>query len=210
MRGKYIVIEGHDGTGKSTQVEMIRKRLKNIGIESIEFHEPAGNPVADAIRNILKDGSIDRLPMTNFLLFTAARCDLWNNLALQALNEGKWVVASRSYYSSYAYQGYAEGVDINLIKEITKKAVGEDYAVPDYAFILSMSDEERIKRINQRGEKRLTPDNFESKPSDYQETVRLGYLKIAEDLNVPVISADASIDTITDEIWKYIKKKNML
>ena len=103
-RGKYIVIEGHDGTGKSTQAERIRDRLQKEGIDSVEFHEPAGVPIADAIRTVIKDGSLERDGETNLLLFTAARHEIWKH-AEKELALGKWVVSARNYYSSLAYQG---------------------------------------------------------------------------------------------------------
>src|SRR5680860_1336148 len=103
--GKYVVIEGHDGTGKSTQVSLIRQRLLQHDVESIEFHEPAGSPIADAIRNVIKDGNLERDATTNLFLFSAARHEIWKTQALPALELGKWVIASRNYYSSLAYQG---------------------------------------------------------------------------------------------------------
>lgn len=89
-RGKYIVIEGQDATGKSTQVERLRQRLQQDNIDSIEFHEPGGTDMADAIRLVIKNGDLTRTPETNLLLFTAARVEIWQD-ALQALALGKWV-----------------------------------------------------------------------------------------------------------------------
>jgi dTMP kinase len=188
--GKYIVIEGHDGTGKSTQVELMRDWLKTEHqIDSIEFHEPAGSPIADEIRTILKNGSLERDGTTNMLLFTAARHDIWETRAKSALKVGKWVVAARSYLSTLAYQGYGEGLDLNLINQISEISLDQNYLNPDYEFILDLDNEnERFDRINQRGELE-NKDTFESKSDDFQERVRLGYLAIAAERNIPVISA---------------------
>jgi len=203
--GKYIVIEGHDGTGKSTQVGILRQKLLENGIESIEFHEPAGNPIADVIRTILKNGDLDRDPMTDVLLFSAARCDIWKNLALPALDSGIWVVAARNYYSTQAYQGYGSGLKLDAIESITRISTDERYIKPDYAFILDLDDEkERAKRINNRG-KLENPDTFESRPEDFQDRVRQGYLEIAKDRNIPIISANKPVKNISDEIWSYIE-----
>ena len=204
--GKYIVIEGHDGTGKSTQVSLLRAKLDSIGIDSIEFHEPAGSPIADEIRNILKNGSLKRDAMTDLLLFSAARHDIWNTRALPALILGKWVIASRNYYSTLAYQGYGGGLDIITIKNVTKYATGKQYMNPDASIILDINDEnERTRRIGFRGELEK-PDTFESRGGDYQSRVRLGYGTISQDYNIPIISADGTPETVHNNIWKILSK----
>lgn len=204
-RGKYVVIEGHDGTGKSTQVELMREWLKSEhDIDSIEFHEPAGSPIADEIRTILKNGSLERDGTTNMLLFTAARHDIWETRAKSALKIGKWVIAARSYLSTMAYQGYGEGLDLNLIKQISEISLDKNYMNPDYEFILDLDNEnERFNRINQRGELE-NKDTFESKSDDFQERVRQGYLQIAADRNIPVISANQSPEAISNQIRSMI------
>jgi len=203
--GKYVVIEGHDGTGKSTQVGLIRQKLLQNNINSIEFHEPAGNPMADVIRNVIKNGSLKRDAMTNLLLFSAARHEIWQKLAVKELSKGKWVVASRNYYSTLAYQGYGEGLDLKIIEDITLQSTDNRYMNPDIAIILDMDDEkERVKRINTRG-KLENPDTFESKDNDFQTKVRNAYLKIAKSRNIPIISANQTIDEMTNEIWEHIK-----
>ena len=205
LTGKYIVIEGHDGTGKSTQVGLIRDKLLQCNIKSIEFHEPAGSPMADAIRNVIKNGSLDRGSMTNLLLFSAARHEIWQKLAVNELNKGKWVVASRNYYSTLAYQGYGEGLDLKIIESVTLQSTDSRYINPDIAIILDIDNEkERVKRISTRG-KLENPDTFESRDNDFQTKVRNAYLKIAKSRNIPIVSASQSIEKMTDEIWGYIK-----
>lgn len=203
--GKYIVIEGHDGTGKSTQVEVIRTRLKKQGLESIEFHEPQGTPMADAIRTIIKNGVLTRRELTNLLLFSAARHEIWQEFALPALQEGKWVVASRNYYSTLVYQGYAGGLAPELITDVTRTATDEHYLMPDMSVILTMEDEtERARRIASRGE--LTgQDTFESKGGEFQAKVHQGYLELAASRSLPTISASQSIEQVTDQIWQLIE-----
>lgn len=203
--GKYIVIEGHDGTGKSTQVTKLRQKLLQNGIDSIEFHEPAGSPIADEIRNLLKNGTLKRDSMTDLLLFSASRHELWYSRAIPALMLGKWVVASRNYYSTLAYQGYGGGLDVDTIIEVTKIATSERYMNPSQSVILDLSDEStRKKRIGARN--LSSPDTFESKDDEFQNAVRQGYLKIANAFNLPVIDATASIETVHSKIWKTVRK----
>ncbi|HET8884317.1 MAG TPA: dTMP kinase [Candidatus Saccharimonadales bacterium] len=202
-RGKYIVIEGTDGTGKSTQVEMLRDNLTQRGIESIEFHEPGGVPIADDIRQIIKNGDYERDGETNLLLFTAARHEIWKQ-AKRELQLGKWVVAARNYYSTIAYQGYGEGLNSDVITETTRTFTDDDYMNPDLSVILTLDDEvERSKRIGQRGEL-ANPDTFESKDEAFQHRVQFGYLAIARAHNLPVISASQSKETIHQEITSLV------
>jgi dTMP kinase len=202
--GKYIVIEGNDGTGKSTQVGIIRQKLAEHGIESIEFHEPEGTPIAGAIRTIIKNGDLSRDGTTNLLLFSAARHDIWFNYALPAMQEGKWVVASRNYYSTIAYQGYGEGLDPEIISATTRIATDDQYLKPDIAIILSLDDTEREKRINNRGDLQ-NPDTFESKGDDFQQKVNQGYLEIAKTHSIPVLPANGTIEQVADLIWKFVE-----
>jgi dTMP kinase len=188
MRGKYIVIEGGDGTGKSTQVQLLRSRLTTRGIDSIEFHEPQGTPIADEIRTIIKNGNLPRDGRTNLLLFTAARHEIWQQ-AREALEKGIWVVAARNYFSTLAYQGYGEGLDLDLITSITEQFTDKTYMSPDLAIILTLDDEtERKKRIGQRGALE-NPDTFESREMSFQQALQQGYLKIAQERGLEVISA---------------------
>lgn len=203
-RGKYIVIEGHDGTGKSTQVGLIREKLAAQGIESIEFHEPQGSPIADEIRTVIKNGALERDGKTNLLLFTAARHEIWKH-AQEELAQGTWVVAARNYFSTLAYQGYGEGLALELITSTTAQFTDELYMKPDLAVILTLEDqEERIKRISQRG-KLNTPDTFESRNEQFQSAVEQGYLDIAKKYELPTISASQSKEAIAEQIYQLIK-----
>lgn len=203
-RGKYIVIEGNDGTGKSTQVGLIREKLAAKGIESIEFHEPQGSPIADEIRTIIKNGSLERDSRTNLLLFTAARHEIWKH-AQAELEKGIWVVAARNYFSTLAYQGYGEGLELELIMSTTALFTNELYMKPDMAVILTLEDEqERIKRISGRGSLAVQ-DTFESRDQSFQTALQEGYLAIAKEYKLPVISASQPKEVITKQIFDLIK-----
>lgn len=203
-RGKYVVIEGHDGTGKSTQVKLVRERLANLGVESVEFHEPEGTPISNRIRTIIKDATLDRDPITNLLLFTAARHEIWNR-ARREMALGTWVVNSRNYFSTLAYQGHGEGLDLALIEETTRRFTDDDYMQPDLAVILSLEDKaERQRRIDERGALAV-PDTFESKGGGFQQAVNDGYLAIAHERHLPVISALGTPKAICEEIFVHVE-----
>jgi dTMP kinase len=203
-RGKYIVIEGHDGTGKSTQVGLIREKLSTRGIDSIEFHEPQGSPIADEIRTVIKNGALERDGKTNLLLFTAARHEIWKH-AQEELAKGTWVIAARNYFSTLAYQGYGEGLKLELITSTTALFTDELYMRPDLAVILTLDDQnERVKRISQRGTL-STPDTFESRSEQFQAAVGKGYLDIADKYKLPIISASQPKEVIAQQIFELIQ-----
>jgi dTMP kinase len=201
--GKYVVIEGNDGTGKSTQVGLMRERLAAHGIESVEFHEPAGTPIADEIRTILKNGELERDGETDLLLFTAARHEIWKT-AHAKLKLGIWVVAARNYYSSLAYQGYGKGVPVNLITETTRQFTDEQYMNPDLALILAVDDQTREERIANRGSLEK-PDAFESLGDDFQARLNSGYLRVAETHGLTIIDASQSPEDVSNDIWLHVE-----
>lgn len=203
--GKYVVIEGHDGTGKSTQVALLREKLREQGIESVEMHEPGGVPIADQLRTIVKNGTLERDALTNLLLFTAARREIWQQLAEPALEEGKWVIAARNWYSTLAYQGYGEGLALSRITEVTREFTSEHYLKPDHAFILTLNSNtaERHRRISARGEVE-TPDHFESRSEAFQQAVNEAYKKIAKTYNILTIDAEQNREAICQELWRSI------
>ena len=120
----YIVIEGQDATGKSTQVEMLAEYLRKQGKEVVTMHEPDGElESAHELRRIIKDKTYNLEPMTHVLLFTAARQELWRKLAEPVLKRGGFVVSARNWWSTLAYQGYGQGISRSRIIRITKEAM---------------------------------------------------------------------------------------
>lgn len=203
--GKYIVLEGHDGTGKSTQVDLLQDRLRSTGIQSVKVEEPAGAPIADALRTIIKNGNLERDGVTNLLLFTAARREIDRQVILPKLEQGTWVLAARNWISTMAYQGYGEGLNRDDIWETTKQFTSPGYVNPDFTCVLSLRDEiERTKRIEQRGELE-NPDTFESRDQDFQNRVKTGYEELAHLFKLPVIDASSAPEDIAEEVWEHIE-----
>lgn len=204
-RGKYIVIEGNDGTGKSTQVDRLERRLASLGIVCSQLHEPDGVPTASKLRDIIKDGRLERDAWTNVLLFTAARRLNWLQHVEPALEKGQVVVAARNWFSTVVYQGYGQGVPIDKIETFTRDNIGEEYLEPDLALILSLQNTAiRDERIAGRGELER-PDTFESMPQDFQERLDAGYLELAVSRNLDVIDASHSVDEVETEIWNRVE-----
>jgi len=214
--GKYIVLEGGDGTGKSTQIKEMQSRLNGLGIKSIAIHEPDGFSgdeslgipavMADTeLTKIIKNDMINRDSWSNVLLFTAARRMNWLQAMKPALDSGVWVLAARSWISTIAYQGYGEGVEPELIRHRTIEDVCQRYTEPDLALILTMDDEvSRQHRIDERGQL-ANADTFESKPAQFQHAVLDGYLAVAEQYNLQTIDASQPLASVTEQIWEAIK-----
>ena len=116
MSGTYIVIEGNDGTGKSTQAGLLADHCRQQGREVIIVEEPGSNdpdkttPIANYLRSLIKNGTLARDPEINLALFSAARRELWQQKIAPALNRGAIVISARNYISTLAYQGYGEGL----------------------------------------------------------------------------------------------------
>lgn len=207
--GRYIVIEGQDGTGKSTQVRQIRDHLLAQGQQVTIVEEPGSDnldtstAVANYLRSVIVNGSLKRDNEINLALFSAARRDLWQQKIKPGLDAGHYVVASRNYYSTMAYQGYGEGLDINHIIDTTKLFTDPRYMQPDHMVILTLDDHiERTKRVANRAD--LThPDPFESRGQDFQQSVDQAYVDLASKNNLPLINCvDKSIDQVQAELIK--------
>ncbi|QHN42772.1 dTMP kinase [Candidatus Mycosynbacter amalyticus] len=199
-RGKYIVIEGTDGTGKSSQVDMLQHSLLERGVQAIQIHEPdgfagdntLGLPRVDeaiALRQRIKDGTIDRTPWQNVEWNTAARKANWERVMRPALQRGIWVVAARNYVSTLAYQGFGEGVSLDDILTYTAEQVGEEYMRPDFQTVLVLGSEAtRQARIQNRGVLDR-PDTFESRGAEFQAAVSSAYSQIANQQHIATIDA---------------------
>ena len=208
--GKYIVIEGNDGTGKSTQVAKLAEYFRARGQTVCVVEEPGSDdpekstPIANELRNVIKNGDLARSAAVNVALFSAARRELWHEKIQPALQRGEIVLSARNYISTLVYQGQAEGYDEAEILRLTKLFTDEKYLHPDVMVVLSLSHDKRAKRIAMRGELK-NPDTFESRGQDFQEKITKGYLKIAKDYEIPVVLADGSVEEVHDMLIDEIK-----
>lgn len=197
----YIVIEGQDGTGKSTQVNLLKEHFESLGKTVIIMEEPTGDlPQAKDLHDILLTKGYDLAPMTNVLLFTAARMELWQKLALPVLKSDGVVISARNWWSTLAYQGYGEGISRSKIIRLTKEVLPDAYVNPSSGFILAAPDTVRLARQKNRGK---PTETFEARPDAFQAKVDAGYLKIAKSLNIPLIDASGTIE----EIFMQIKSR---
>ena len=198
----YLVIEGQDGTGKSTQAELFADYFRTQGKPVLTLHEPDGElPQAHDLhdRILIKGKDYHLAPLTNVVLFTAARLELWHKLAEPILKQGGVVISARNWWSTLAYKGYGEGVSRSKIIRLTKEMLPKPYVEPDKSVILTLPDQVRAEREKARGK---ALETFEIKGSDFQQRVNNAYKKIAHDLNIPILAATGSIEEVHQKLQK--------
>ncbi|MBR3595000.1 dTMP kinase [Candidatus Saccharibacteria bacterium] len=198
----YIVIEGQDGTGKSTQAELFAEHFRAAGRPVLTLHEPDGDlPQAHDLHDLIlvKGKDYHLAPLTNVVLFTAARLELWHKLAEPVLKQGGVVISARNWWSTLAYQGYGEGVSRSKIIRLTKEMLPKNYVEPDKSVILTLPDKIREEREQARGK---ALETFEVKGSDFQQKVNHAYETIARDLHIPILEATGSIEEVHENLKK--------
>ena len=168
----FIVFEGGDGSGKSTQARNLMQRLRRRGLGAVLTHEPGGTPLGEALRRVLKSGPA-MSPLSELFLFEAARAQLVDTLIRQALAEGRTVIADRYVASTVAYQAYGRELDRNLVDRLNREATGG--LMPDLTVLLDLSVDTSLSRIQRAGN-----DNFDQAPREFHRRVREGYKAQAE------------------------------
>ncbi len=208
-KGLFITLEGLDGCGKSTQAKRLEEALTQQGYPVLLTREPGGTKLAEAIRNLILTPSREELhPLTEILLYTAARTQHVNFLIKPALKDGKIVICDRFVDSSIAYQGYGLGYDLHIIREINRMAVGA--FLPDLTFLLDIDTEQGIHRIQSRSNAgRQAVDRIEARGAEFQAKVRRGFLDLAaqEPRMVLVPSSRRSIEEIHAEMLAIVMSK---
>ena len=198
MRGKFITFEGGEGGGKSTQAARMAGYLRGKGLEVLETREPGGTPESEALRDLLVRGDPDRWSaLSELLLITAARVEHVNRLIKPALTEGKWVICDRFADSTLAYQGIAGELGLELVEQLQKLAVGA--TAPDVTFLLDVRAEAGL----QRAEKRGGAARFEKKGAAFHQTLRDGFLALANENPKRIVLIDGE-DTF-DNVWGQIE-----
>jgi len=175
QRGKFITIEGIEGVGKSTNIDYLAGIIEANGYAVMKTREPGGTPIAERIRDILKEHGDEPLPdVAELLLMFAARSISVNNAIQPALSNGTWVISDRFTDSTRAYQGGGRGFPRQSIEWLAEFVHGD--LQPDLTILLDAPVEIAMQRADRRGD----PDRFEVERAEFFDQVRQTYLQLAE------------------------------
>ncbi|MDH3988806.1 MAG: dTMP kinase [Gammaproteobacteria bacterium] len=174
-RGKFITVEGIEGTGKSTNIDFLTGLIEKRGFEVLRTREPGGTPMAEQIRQLLLDHDQENLPaIAELLLFFASRSLHLSNTIIPSLQQGKWVVCDRFTDASRAYQGSGRGLDLDRIERLAEWV--QEGVEPDMTLLLDAPAEIGMERAAARGE----GDRMDNEELAFYQRVRAGYLTLAD------------------------------
>lgn len=197
----FITFEGIDGSGKSTQIEKLRKRLEEKGALVDVYRDPGGPVVSEQIREILLNPDLEINPVTELLLFSASRSQLMAENVLPGLEEGKVVILDRFFDSTTAYQGYGrKSVPLQEIQKLN--TIASHKRKPDLTIYMKLSLTDAKKRMAK------TKDRMELAGDDFFEKVIAGYNKLAacEDRFITV-DATKPVAKVHDQIWQQVDQR---
>jgi dTMP kinase len=205
MAGRFITLEGGEGSGKSTQAKRLAAALEAQGVCALTTREPGGSPGAEEIRALLVNGAPGRWDaLTETLLVYAARADHVGRTIGPALLADKWVISDRFTDSTYAYQGAGRGLARETIRRIDS-VVLDDFK-PDFTLMLDIDVETGLKRAGARG---TAESRFENFDRDFHERLRQAFLEIAKrnpDRCV-IIDAAGDQDAVAAAIWAAVARR---
>jgi dTMP kinase len=200
LEGKFIVIDGPDGCGKSTQAQLLTDWLNGQGISSVRFRDPGGTAIGEKIRKILLNPELLSMStQTEVLLYMSARIQLWLEKIAPSLCDKKCVILDRWLSSTYAYQGWAGGFGVDKVIRLAEDCLERVW--PDFTIILDVDIKTASRRLNRQ------LDRMEAKGDIYHNKVRAGFLKFADEHeNVFVVDAADEIEKIHEKILQIIGK----
>ncbi len=179
-KGKFIVLEGIDNCGKTTQAKMLEKYFQEQGTEVVLAREPGGTQIGEEIREVvLKPRDAMANPITQTLLFYAARTEFMDQLVKPNIDAGKMVITDRFESSTYVYQGIVQGVDLSLLDTLSEYCVKNSGAYPELFIIIDIPVEESLKRAgnaDRKGQDLI----YEMQGVEFLEKLRQGYLTFAK------------------------------
>jgi dTMP kinase len=209
MSGLFITFEGTEGSGKSTQIARLARRLAGLGHTVRALREPGGTPIGEEIRHTLKHSEVNHgmTSETELLLMNASRAQLVREVIRPALSSGVIVLCDRFFDSTTAYQGYGRGLDLGLVRQTIACAVGETR--PDLTLLLTIPV--KVSEARRRG--RLLPglenvrDRMEEADRGFFERVEEGYRKLAaaEPERIKTIDATLPVDRVSQAVWKAVE-----
>jgi dTMP kinase len=207
----FIVIEGPEGSGKSTQVTLLRRRLEQGGRTVVTVREPGGTAIGDEIREMLLARRNHALtPGTELLLYMASRTQLVHEVIRPALERGELVLADRFLTSTVVYQGIAGALGADEVRRLYRLVCGDLH--PDLTLILDLPAEEGLSRIRGKRDVHIVglfDDRIESRPIEFHNRVREGYLAVAgaDPARYAVIDASRGEEDVSEAVWREVTRR---
>ncbi len=205
MAGKFITLEGGDGTGKSTQARLLSEFLEQNNVKPLLTREPGGAPGSDEVRELILTGDPDRWDAVGeTLLFYASRRNHLRLTVWPALERGEWVISDRFADSTIAYQGYGKQLGVDQVMKVHEVTVGD--FEPDLTFILDIDVKTGLARTQGREH---NEDRFERMEIEFHERMREGFLEIAKQHpnRCVIINADQDIESVQKDMRAVLKDR---
>ena len=200
MEGKFITLEGIEGSGKSTNLNVIKQILDKNQISYVVTREPGGGPLGPNLREILLDKSNTISSSVEMLLMMADRKDHVDNVINLNLKKGKWVISDRYLDSTIAYQGGGRELDVNLITFLSTEL---HLPTPDLTLLFDLPVHEALERAKERSEL----DRFESEPEDFHNRIRDSYLEQAsKNDRFKIINSSKDIESVAEQVKNYVNE----
>ncbi len=202
LSGRFVVVDGPDGCGKSTQAELLVKWLNGRGVPARKFRDPGDTPIGEKIRDVLLSTEHISMAMrTELLLYMAARAQLWSEKIKPALQENNCVVLDRWLSSTFAYQGFAGDFGVDKVIRIATDCLERVW--PDLIIILDVDLKTSSGRLNRE------LDRMEAKGDEYHEKVREGFLSLARDYEVcRLVDASGDIQMVHEQILQIVSEES--
>lgn len=197
----FIVMDGGDGAGKSTQIRKLVERLEASGRDVVTCRDPGGTEVGESVREILLHRhTLEIGRMSEMLLYMAARAQLVESVIRPAIEAGKTVVSDRFLLANVVYQGYGRGLDVPTLWEVGRIATSG--LEPDLTIVFDVPPETAIERISDE------PDRMEGQGADFHARVRAGFLEESRRRpdRIAVIDASPSIEAVHEAVWSAVEK----
>jgi dTMP kinase len=196
-RGRFLVVEGGDGSGKSTQAARLAAWLRTRGVTVLETFEPGAGPTGAVLRDVLLHGPEAIAPTTEALLMAADRAQHVATMIRPALERGEWVVCDRYVPSSLVYQGVVRELGVDVVEQLSRVAI--DSLEPDLVVVLDVSD--AVAEARRTGE----ADRLEREGSDFHQSVRVAYRELAAARGWGVVDADGPVDDVAARVGALVE-----
>ena len=211
MQGKFITLEGGEGSGKSTQLQLIKNYLQDLGYQVIITYEPGDTEVGNKIRQILLDPKYDKLvPKAELMLYLADRAQHVQEVIIPNLKAGKIVISDRYIDATWAYQGFARELDSSVVKRLN--SIATDNLTPDLTLLLDLDPAVSLRRAKETTAKtNESGDRIEAEKIEFHQQVRKGYLELSEqEERIAVVDGNQAKKEVFGQIKQILKERSIV